>query len=98
MNDSFKAAHHYNQTCIAQGQWVEAKPAWYLRRPGWQPIDAAPQDGTEVIAWDGTQRWVAFFWEGDWWSQGIDDNGEYGNDFIVYPTHYQDAPPPPPKQ
>lgn len=107
MKDSFRAAldslvnaadHYKNQVAIAPGQWVEflSKARAVLNEwPDWQPIASAPQDGTEVIVWDGTRRWIAYFWEGDWWSTGIDDDGEYGNDFVIYPTHYQDAPLPP---
>ena len=57
----------------------------------WQPIETAPKDETEILAWDGEKRYVAYFWGDSWWSHGDD-----GGDFFAYPTHWQPLPSPPP--
>jgi hypothetical protein len=54
----------------------------------WQPIDAAPMDGTEVLVWDGDHHWLAVWrcHEDVWWSMG---------EGVVFPTHWMPLPPPP---
>jgi hypothetical protein len=51
----------------------------------WQPIETAPKDGTEILAWDGDQHIVAWF-DGDW---------RFSDDRQCFPTHWQPLPAPP---
>lgn len=54
----------------------------------WQPIETAPKDSTEILAWDGDEIKIV------WWG-GL--NGWlFSDDWIrVYPTHWQPLPEPP---
>jgi len=67
----------------------------------WQPIETAPQDGTAILAWDGTARLVVEyntdslpngegFWivvVPQWWGWGEERNGDL--------THWMPIPEPP---
>lgn len=53
----------------------------------WQPIETAPKDGTEILAFHRDGQSVAF-WDLNMWMEA---NGEYR----VTPTHWQPLPAPP---
>jgi hypothetical protein len=60
----------------------------------WQPIETAPKDGTEILAWDGSVRTTAVWWvPGKQWS--LVSPGEYAEDSEVWPTHWMPLPEPP---
>jgi hypothetical protein len=64
----------------------------------WQPIETAPKDGTEILAWDGIQRIVAWF---DVFSErqqvlcGRPGDWRFSDDDPCLPTHWQPLPAPP---
>lgn len=39
----------------------------FTRAPQWQPIETAPKDGTEILAWDG-QGQATISWSNGCWS------------------------------
>lgn len=60
----------------------------------WQPIETAPKDGTQILAWDGFNfdlcEWSAPErrpQDACWWIDN--DKGS------MHPTHWQPLPPPP---
>jgi hypothetical protein len=58
---------------------------------GWQPIETAPKDGTDMLVYQNGCFDVASVW----W---IDDNGDavwFNGDVVVYPTHWMPLPDPP---
>lgn len=66
--------------------------------PGWQPIETAPKDGTDVLLWaavPGTKDYIAvsgYFDEmDDAWTGAV--NSIYGP--FVNPTHWMHIPTPP---
>ena len=61
-----------------------------LQRPGWQPIDTAPRDGTEILLWHPGQGKALAFWDSrQQWNYD-------GNPFVWYPpTHWHPLPPEP---
>lgn len=73
--------------------------------PDWQPIETAPRDGTEILAWDGEDRIVTHWCKfrdgfGDPYEGWIHPNiGELGPS-LAMPTHWQTlaAAPVAPKQ
>ena len=62
--------------------------------PDWQPIETAPRDGTEILAWDGEDRIVTHWCKfrdgfGDPYEGWIHPNiGELGPS-LAMPTHWQ---------
>lgn len=52
----------------------------------WRPIEEAPKDGTDILAWDGNHHEVLFFSQhGHGWSNG--------NPKVEYkPTHFTPLP------
>ena len=53
----------------------------------WQPIETAPKDGTEILAWDGIEHKIARWDEPSGW---------FLSDWMrCYPTHWQPLPAPP---
>jgi predicted esterase len=62
---------------------------------GWQPIETAQTDGSQVLAWihgAGGDRVTVIEWLGDQWVESYDLEGwnpKYG------PTHWQPLPEPP---
>jgi len=57
----------------------------------WQPIDTAPTDGTELLLWDGRQRFVGRCRSGLWYATDVADEHHSFAD----PTHWQALPAPP---
>lgn len=51
---------------------------------GWQPIETAPKNGAEVLAWDGG-LYIACYQDGRWISQVDADFWEH----YINPTHWQ---------
>jgi hypothetical protein len=71
---------------------------------GWQPIETAPKDGTEILIWDGTWVHTTVRVFNDWLgsSGGVpffDDDGsdrEYAPGHLyLAPTHWMPLPEPP---
>ena len=62
--------------------------AGYRIVPGWQPIETAPRDGTNVLAFwsDWGDCGVVRFDRGEWWAMMHD---------VVTPTHWMPLPAPP---
>jgi hypothetical protein len=57
----------------------------------WQPIETAPQDGTDILVWDG-EVCATCYWSEHGWSLTV----TYGDeDDVVFPTHWQPLPAPP---
>jgi hypothetical protein len=56
----------------------------------WQPIETAPKDGTDVLAWDGDSVSLV------WWSVGA-KKWAWGDFYLdaPAPTHWMPLPPPP---
>jgi hypothetical protein len=52
---------------------------------GWLPIETAPRDGTEILAWDGEVTDV-IWWDGLAWDDGRR---------TVHPTNWMPLPEPP---
>lgn len=74
----------------------------------WQPIDTAPRDGTEFLAWDAVARKmdVAHMVQTKrhpdvWWCEAVQEDAEYGplpDDFgyrTEQITHWRPLPPEP---
>lgn len=82
------AAQFYDRITRAAALLREARPQPV---PGWQPIDTAPQDGTEILASDYDAIEVASW---DAWAPGsgwIDRNGQR-----LFPAWWQPLPDHPP--
>jgi hypothetical protein len=79
---------------MANAEASAAAAAAWNQRSAWQPIETAPRDGSQILAWDGDELLIAWWCDGGRW---ISDNlqqyhpGEYEN-----PTHWQPLPSPPP--
>ena len=59
---------------------------------GWQPIETAPKDGTEVLACRAGQKWVQILnWQVDF---GGHDGWFSSNGRPYYPTHWMLRPEP----
>ena len=58
---------------------------------GWQPIETAPKDGTEVLVWDDGCVVAAFFGRLGW---QLTQTGAYAEDADLYgaPTHWRPLP------
>jgi hypothetical protein len=52
---------------------------------GWQPIETAPKDGTEVLIWPREITGTAIYSHGEW----VDPNEEYAES---HPTHWMPMP------
>ena len=74
------------------GMAKPSKPAWNQHK-AWQPIETAPRDGTEILAWDGIGMKFAWRYEGRW-IYDIDMESPYLTPW--HPTHWQPLPSPPP--
>ena len=60
---------------------------WNTRADDWQPIEDAPKDGTEFLAWNGHCRKVTH------WNEA---RGKFiGFECLVAPTHFRHLPQPP---
>ena len=59
----------------------------------WQPIETAPRDGTEILAWDGIGMKFAWRYE-DRWIYDIEMESPYLT--LWHPTHWQPLPSTPP--
>jgi hypothetical protein len=86
------------ETYNAEG-WEEYVRDLYLAMravepDGWQPIETAPKDGTDVLVWaDGGQyvaAWCQYFT-----AFKIAPTAEYDNDPYVSATHWRPLPPSP---
>lgn len=55
----------------------------------WQPIETAPKDGTEVLAWDGSYLWIVEYMTGTWLTPR--DEGW----MRLHVTHWMPLPEPP---
>jgi hypothetical protein len=70
--------------------------------PDWRPIESAPKDGTEIIAWgvmagepgytSDEKAWTGIRWSKDGWVT-TKPQGRYFVGF--HPTHWVPLPPPP---
>lgn len=66
----------------------------------WMPIETAPKDGTEILAWDGMERVIAHWGYGAEWDYEADDMGAtYGRwednwdgRMEPQPTHWMPLP------
>jgi len=65
------------------------------RAEGWQPIETAPKDETEVLLWCGPREMQLGVWQaspsvegGGWWMTTAECS-------TIYPTHWQPLPAPP---
>lgn len=58
----------------------------------WQPIDTAPKDGTQFLAWDGVCVENIKWWSGMWVTSWCND-ADYANHGA--PTHWMPLPEPP---
>lgn len=58
-------------------------------KPGWQPIETAPKDGTHIIAWQATDGMRVSWFEGGMWQ-----NFPWRSRRIN-PTHWMPLPEPP---
>ena len=71
----------------------------------WQPIESAPQDGTQVILWTSTDNaddalYVRDLLDGEHVNEvqiGYfnEDEDEWSTTYIGKPTHWMPLPPPP---
>src|SRR5690606_36923841 len=60
---------------------------------GWQPIETAPRDGTDVLLWDGEEIFVGYWSDSIWVSPGAWVKEEHRSDTVTYlPTHWQPLP------
>lgn len=73
---------------------------------GWQPIETAPRDGTEVlICWADIPQMAVAQWDQDYaemdFAEGVGwrDGSDYGCGGMIgaMPTHWMPLPPPPTK-
>lgn len=55
----------------------------------WQPIETAPKDGTEILAWDGDDRKILR------WALGRWDDWDEMPSALGKPTHWMPLPEPP---
>jgi hypothetical protein len=68
---------------------------------GWQPIETAPTDGTQVDVWDGESRRVSCRFRDGRWTQFIgfrDRRGDVPSYVSGFAPTYWRLPPPPPAQ
>lgn len=60
----------------------------------WQPIETAPKDGTEILAWQKGEGAFVVFWYSrlfNWkWT-----THDLGGDENLYPSHWMPLPAPP---
>lgn len=91
--------HGWHHTCLRLAKEVERLRA---SQPQWQPIDTAPKDGSDVLAWG--PRWkqpdYIHFRNGGWCEWVGLDTGEwepitFSESFL--PTHWMPIPEPPKK-
>ncbi|WP_409021373.1 DUF551 domain-containing protein [Dyadobacter sp. CY261] len=59
----------------------------------WQPIETAPKDGTEVLGWDGVNRFTCRYKK--WGNWDLLVCGSYAGDGDCFPTHWMPLPSPP---
>jgi len=67
---------------------------------GWQPIETAPRDGTQITCGHDEKRWVRFgrFLQNRWYYSGTSERSQYAQVEGDDPTHWQPLPPPPSKE
>jgi hypothetical protein len=73
----------------------------------WQPIETAPKDGTEILAWEDEYiPYVCTYWRGGVTSLGhnlmeswqlVNIFGSIENNRDIEPTHWMELPKPPKK-
>lgn len=57
--------------------------------PTWEPIETAPKDGTQILAWDGYDYEVAHY------SVKADEWTVCDDEYHMHPTHWMPLPDPP---
>jgi len=60
-----KILRSHDKFCSGSGMQVAAT-AWNTRTSQWQPIESAPKDGTEILAWDGQGQATIHWSDGRW--------------------------------
>lgn len=60
----------------------------------WQPIETAPQDGTEVLLHCAEGDINVAYWDGTWWADTI-EGGDVTRRGSGEPTHWMPLPEPP---
>ena len=88
-------------TGAASGPWALDDPhntgTEYIRAdlsPQWQPIETAPRDGAQILAYGAHQHYPEeYTTKIQWWSDGINGWGATGVSII--PTHWMPLPKPP---
>lgn len=75
---------------------------WYKSISPWKPIESAPKDGTQILAFDGQDFRVAWWKENGEWSQWLwqefhqDGTPEdWRTVAVIDPTHWMSLPSPP---
>jgi len=64
----------------------------------WQPIETAPKDGTEILAYygqEGRGQILILAWDENWWGPGNGDWVLNGEKDYATPTHWMPLPAPP---
>ena len=87
----------YPESMLLKKQAIQkaqaAAAAAWNQRSAWQPIETAPADGTQFLAWDGKdmKRAIAY-------SYGCIYDDEMESPYLTlwHPTHWQPLPSPPP--
>lgn len=79
------------QDLYDQGYVVVKKDEYMSHWPtqGWQPIETAPKDDTNVLVFCEGLVWVASYYHGMWWFEKRDDIS------LSEPTHWMPLPEPP---
>jgi len=99
------------EACVGKGQYIPISRQFLrriltaLRTPsqGWQPIETAPKDGSEIDLWANGRRRANCRWGVFRWHNGKPQDepcwGPYmmGEEGPLQPTHWQPLPTPPEK-
>lgn len=71
---------------------------WKMAEMGWQPIETAPKDGMNFLAWFPSRKRHCVAWrqrhtlDGDLWASFLD---AYPDRWSDQPTHWMPLPAPP---